>query len=119
MYNIIFLYWKIFPDKQTKVPFKKVLTAVGFAHAPGLLRFFEDETRGFKIDPRIIISIPTSLIVVSWYNEQDSKRETNGGNRFECGTLRTWSAVQLWAKVTVVVLYDIVIVSIVTIRWAP
>ena len=31
---------KIFPDKQTKVPFKKVLTAVGFAHAPGLLRFF-------------------------------------------------------------------------------
>ncbi|MDA9071915.1 hypothetical protein N9K29_04440 [Candidatus Pelagibacter sp.] len=31
---------KIFPDKDTKVPFKKVLTAVGFAHAPGLLRFF-------------------------------------------------------------------------------
>ena len=31
---------KIFPDKQTKVPFKKVLTAIGFAHAPGLLRFF-------------------------------------------------------------------------------
>ena len=31
---------KIFPDKQTKVPFKKILTAVGFAHAPGLLRFF-------------------------------------------------------------------------------
>ena len=31
---------KLFPDKQTKVPFKKVLTAIGFAHAPGLLRFF-------------------------------------------------------------------------------
>ena len=31
---------KIFPDKDSKVPFKKVLTAVGFAHAPGLLRFF-------------------------------------------------------------------------------
>jgi hypothetical protein len=31
---------KIFPDKQTKVSFKKVLTAVGFAHAPGILRFF-------------------------------------------------------------------------------
>ena len=31
---------KLFPDKQTKVPFKKVLTAVGFAHAPGLIRFF-------------------------------------------------------------------------------
>ena len=31
---------KLFPDKQTKVPFKKVLVAVGYAHAPGLLRFF-------------------------------------------------------------------------------
>ena len=31
---------KIFPDKDSNVPFKKVLTAVGFAHAPGLLRFF-------------------------------------------------------------------------------
>ena len=31
---------KLFPDKQTKVPFKKVLTAVGFAHAPGIVRFF-------------------------------------------------------------------------------
>ena len=39
----IFIYVigvKLFPDKQTKVDFKKVLTAVGFAHAPGLLRFF-------------------------------------------------------------------------------
>ena len=31
---------KLFPDKDTKVPFKKILIAVGFAHAPGLLRFF-------------------------------------------------------------------------------
>ena len=31
---------KLFPEKQTKVSFKKVLIAVGFAHAPGLLRFF-------------------------------------------------------------------------------
>jgi hypothetical protein len=31
---------KLFPDKETKVPFKKVLIGVGFAHAPGLLRFF-------------------------------------------------------------------------------
>ncbi len=31
---------KLFPDKQTKIPFKKVLIAVGFAHSPGLLRFF-------------------------------------------------------------------------------
>jgi len=30
------------------------------------MRFFEDETKGFKIDPRIVISVPISLIVVSW-----------------------------------------------------
>ncbi len=31
---------KLFPDKESKVPFKKVLIAVGYAHAPGILRFF-------------------------------------------------------------------------------
>ena len=31
---------KLFPDKETKIPFKKVLIGVGFAHAPGLFRFF-------------------------------------------------------------------------------
>tara|TARA_B100001996_G_scaffold167978_1_gene128021 strand:+ start:324 stop:869 length:546 start_codon:yes stop_codon:yes gene_type:complete len=31
---------KIFPDKESKVPFRKVLIAVGYAHAPGLIRFF-------------------------------------------------------------------------------
>ena len=31
---------KLFPDKNTKVTFKKVLIGAGFAHAPGLLRFF-------------------------------------------------------------------------------
>ena len=31
---------KLFPEKQIKIPFKKILTAVGFAHSPGLLRFF-------------------------------------------------------------------------------
>ena len=39
----IFIYVigvKIFPDKETKIPFKKVLIAVGYAHSPGLLRFF-------------------------------------------------------------------------------
>ena len=36
------------------------------ASSGGLMRFFEDETKGFKIDPRIIISIPIGLIVVSW-----------------------------------------------------
>jgi hypothetical protein len=31
---------KLFPDKETKVPFKRVLIGVGYAHAPGILRFF-------------------------------------------------------------------------------
>ena len=31
---------KIFPDKESKMPFKKVLITVGYAHAPGLIRFF-------------------------------------------------------------------------------
>tara|TARA_Y100000748_G_C15377150_1_gene442207 strand:- start:56 stop:592 length:537 start_codon:yes stop_codon:yes gene_type:complete len=30
---------KIFPEKETKANFKKILIAVGYAHAPGLLRF--------------------------------------------------------------------------------
>ena len=40
---------KLFPDKQSKIPFK-VLTAVGFAHAPGLLRFF-------AVTPELMIPI--------------------------------------------------------------
>ncbi len=36
------------------------------ASSGGLMRFFEDETRGFKVDPKIIVTIPISLIVVSW-----------------------------------------------------
>jgi len=31
---------KIFPDKESKVPFKRILIGVGYAHAPGLIRFF-------------------------------------------------------------------------------
>ena len=31
---------KIFPDKASNIPFKKVLISVGYAHAPGLIRFF-------------------------------------------------------------------------------
>ena len=41
---------KIFPDKETKVPFKKILIAVGYAHAPGLLRFF-------AVTPEFVIPI--------------------------------------------------------------
>tara|TARA_Y100000996_G_scaffold393741_1_gene357518 strand:+ start:347 stop:889 length:543 start_codon:yes stop_codon:yes gene_type:complete len=41
---------KLFPDKQTKIPFRKVLTAVGYAHAPGLLRFF-------AVTPELMIPI--------------------------------------------------------------
>ncbi len=36
------------------------------ASSGGLMRFFEDETKGFKMDPKIVISIPIGLIVVSW-----------------------------------------------------
>ncbi|MDH3676952.1 MAG: preprotein translocase subunit Sec61beta [Nitrosopumilus sp.] len=39
------------------------------ASSGGLMRFFEDETKGFKIDPKIVVSIPISLIVVSWVIE--------------------------------------------------
>ena len=31
---------KLFPDKENKIPFKKILIGVGYAHAPGILRFF-------------------------------------------------------------------------------
>tara|TARA_B100001996_G_C18495046_1_gene529171 strand:+ start:114 stop:659 length:546 start_codon:yes stop_codon:yes gene_type:complete len=31
---------KLFPDKETKVPFKRILIGVGYAHTPGILRFF-------------------------------------------------------------------------------
>ena len=42
---------KLFPDsKQPKIPFKKVLIAVGFAHAPGLIRFF-------AVTPELMIPI--------------------------------------------------------------
>ena len=49
----IFIYVigvKIFPDKESKIPFKKVLIAVGYAHAPGLIRFF-------AITPELVIPI--------------------------------------------------------------
>jgi len=39
------------------------------ASSAGLLRFFEDETKGFKVDPKIVISIPIGLIVASWIIE--------------------------------------------------
>ena len=49
----IFIYVigvKIFPDKESKIPFKKVLIAVGYAHAPGILRFF-------AVTPEFVIPI--------------------------------------------------------------
>ena len=36
------------------------------ASSAGLLRFFEDETKGIEVNPKIVISVPISLIVVSW-----------------------------------------------------
>ena len=54
---------KLFPDKETKVSFKKVLTAVGFAHAPGLLRFF-------AVTPDLMIPIifSNSVLDICWIN---------------------------------------------------
>ena len=46
---------KLFPDKETKVPFKKVLIAVGYAHAPGILRLF-------ALTPDLIIELYKSGI---------------------------------------------------------
>ena len=31
---------KIFPDRNNRTPFKKILISVGYAHSPGLIRFF-------------------------------------------------------------------------------
>ena len=45
---------------------KKKKSAPLPASSAGLLRFFEDETKGWKINPKIAISIPISLIIVSW-----------------------------------------------------
>ena len=49
----IFIYVigvKLFSDKETKVTFKKILVAVGYAHAPGLIRFF-------AVTPEFVIPI--------------------------------------------------------------
>ncbi len=49
----IFIYVigvKLFPDKELKIPFKKILIGVGYAHAPGILRFF-------AVTPDIMIPI--------------------------------------------------------------
>ena len=49
----IFIYVigvKLFSDKDTKTPFKKILIAVGYAHAPGLIRFF-------AVTPEFVIPI--------------------------------------------------------------
>ena len=49
----IFIYVigvKLFPDGNSKVPFKKVLIGVGYAHAPGLIRFF-------AVTPELVIPI--------------------------------------------------------------
>ena len=49
----IFIYVigvKLFPDKESKVSFKKVLIGVGYAHAPGLIRFF-------AVTPELVIPV--------------------------------------------------------------
>ena len=41
---------KLFPDGNLKIPFKRVLIGVGYAHAPGLIRFF-------AVTPELVIPI--------------------------------------------------------------
>ena len=41
---------KLFPDGNPKIPFKRVLIGVGYAHAPGLIRFF-------AVTPELVIPI--------------------------------------------------------------
>lgn len=36
------------------------------ASSAGLLRFFEDETKGYKLRPELVVAIPASLTTVSW-----------------------------------------------------
>ena len=36
------------------------------ASSAGLLRFFEDETKGVRVSPKIVVVVPISLIIVSW-----------------------------------------------------
>ena len=40
------------------------------ASGAGLLRFFEDETKGIKVSPKIVVIVPISLILVSWAMEK-------------------------------------------------
>ena len=49
----IFIYVigvKLFPDKNTKVSFKKILIGVGYAHSPGFIRFF-------AVTPELVIPV--------------------------------------------------------------
>ena len=65
----IFIYVigvKLFPDKQTKVSFRKVLTAVGYAHAPGLLRFF-------AVTPDLMIPIIFLFIFLCFIRDYQGK----------------------------------------------
>ena len=40
------------------------------ASSAGLLRFFEDETKGVKVSPKIVVLVPISLVIVSWAMEK-------------------------------------------------
>ena len=56
----IFIYVvgvKLFSDKETKVSFKKILIGVGYAHSPGLIRFF-------AVTPDFVI--PIVLLTQFW-----------------------------------------------------
>ena len=48
---------KIFPDKEVNVPFKNLLIGVGYAHAPGIVRFF-------AVTPELVV--PIVLLTQFW-----------------------------------------------------
>ena len=62
----IFIYVigvKLFPDKQTKVSFKKVLTAVGYAHAPWIIQIFCSDARLNDTN-----NISYTVLDICWFN---------------------------------------------------
>ena len=58
----IFIYVvgvKLFSDKETKVSFRKILIGVGYAHSPGLIRFF-------AVTPDFVIPITFSYTILDF-----------------------------------------------------
>ena len=59
-------YQRLFTHIVSNYMASKKTSAPLPASGAGLLRFFEDETKGVKISPKIVVTMPISLIVLSW-----------------------------------------------------